>query len=220
MGASEERCQPEIAFACTESAKRRCDASHRLGLCSASYETLCHEEKKMRIRLNSSSVNIGANIALVLAALVFGGSVWWRFGHGRQVPATGAVSLFRLGDRAPAILGVEYGAAERSLILFLSTTCRYCEADAPFYNQLHDSALASGRRSQLYFVFAETSDRVKEYKVRTGLEGPSLSGVELRRVGVRSTPTALLVDRNGVIKGAWVGSSKPLNAEILVALSR
>ena len=163
----------------------------------------------------SGFLNVAANAALVVAVGALGTALWYR--HAQTLHETHAArpaANFRPGDRAPVVDGVNYASSPRSVILFLSTTCHFCESAAPFYNRLHSSILASHQKSKLVAVFSESEDQVRTFKTRLNLTADTLAG---RRFAVSGTPTALVVDKSGVITGAWLGTSKAIDSEILSA---
>ena len=171
----------------------------------------------MRIRANG--LNLIANVSLIAASGALGTTIWYRLFHDRQAAAKGS-SAFHPGERAPQLPGVNYSSSERSLVVFLSTTCPYCESSVPFYNKLESASVASNHRWNLYAVFWQPADRVRAFKARVNLAADALSGVDFRNYGVHSTPTLLLVDRIGVIKRVWLGASLSNETEIVAALGR
>jgi len=120
-------------------------------------------------------------------------------------------SLFRAGAAAPAVAGVDYGGADRTLVLLLSVHCRYCEMSSPFYRDIADrikGTMEQGGEAklQLVAIFPQNEDEVAEYAAREHLSIRSVPDVPLTRLGVSSTPTELLVDSNGIIVEAWTGA--------------
>jgi hypothetical protein len=64
----------------------------------------------------------------------------------------------------------------------------------------------------------QSADQVAAFKARVNLQAKSLPDVDFRRFGVRSTPTALLVDREGIVRKVWVGASRAGESAMLAAL--
>jgi hypothetical protein len=167
----------------------------------------------------SKALNLAANACLLVAAGTLGVTVWYKYFHHQTVPQPITASLLvQAGSIAPPITGISYASHEQSLLLFLSTTCRYCEDSVPFYNKLQGVALRSNDKWNVIGMFSQPGGLVTEFKARVNLEAKVVPGVEFRRFGVKSTPTVLLVDRQGVVKRVWVGASRASESAILAAL--
>lgn len=103
-------------------------------------------------------------------------------------------------------------------MVFLRTTCHYCESSAPFYNRLHRLSLASDYKWKLFIVFSEPQEQVQAFLTRVHLGADPLPIANFDSFGVHATPTALLVDDAGVITRAWIGTSETVQSDILAAL--
>ncbi len=68
------------------------------------------------MRFHPQIVNTGANILLLLASATLGTTLWYKYAHGRQAASAPKAFPFRVGDRAPAIPGIDYARAEQSLV--------------------------------------------------------------------------------------------------------
>lgn len=172
--------------------------------------------------LNAKVLNMAANVFLVAASGLLGTAAWYRYFH---VPPTNASKSagavpFRPGDRAPQIRGIDYASAQRSLVIFLSTTCHYCEASAPFYNKLHAVAEGTNGKWKFFTVFSQPGEQVQAFKARLNLAAYVLPGVEFRSFGVHSTPTAILVGKTGVVDRVWLGTSEAIETDVVAALTR
>lgn len=170
------------------------------------------------MRIHPKALNVIANVSLLLASGALGTTVWYKYFHDHTVSAPKGTFPFQPGGQAPLMKGVDYTSSERSLVVFLSTTCRYCEKSVPFYNRLQNTGLASNHRSNFATVFWESTDQVLAFKTRVNLLAEPTSGVEFRSFGVHSTPTTLLVDSKGVVKKVWIGASEANESAIIAAL--
>ena len=106
-----------------------------------------------------------------------------------------ADQVVRLNDE---MLGIDFAAAERTLLAVLRSDCVYCERSQPFY-----ARLGTMPRSGVQIAIAGPPGD-------TGLE----TYVELLRadlvvfpeeVPARGTPSLLLIDRQGVVEASWIG---------------
>jgi thiol-disulfide isomerase/thioredoxin len=154
------------------------------------------------------------NIALIIASLAVAvtlGSDW--LAKRNVQPASGgnvaAVSVYHPGTAAPAIPGVDYSQSDRTLVLFLSTHCKYCQMSVPFYRDLtvslaHDASKAQSRR--LVAVFPDAKEEVEKFKVKEALTIASVPDIPLDGVKIQGTPTILLVSKNGRVLQVWHGA--------------
>src|SRR5258708_38802996 len=92
------------------------------------------------------TLNTAKNMALICASIAVTTSSAFDI-YSRLHPAAAAVAptpvtprpattAFRTGEKAPALAGVDYARADRTLVLYLSTPRKYCEISAPFYPHL------------------------------------------------------------------------------------
>jgi hypothetical protein len=58
---------------------------------------------------------------------------------------------------------MDYGAAQQTLVLALSTKCHYCEAGLPFYKRLIEAQQLTGGRTQMVAVFPNSKSEVERY---------------------------------------------------------
>lgn len=164
--------------------------------------------------MNTKFLHLGTNMLLAASLVWLGINVWQSRTHpptnrGPKVPFA-----FTRGTAGPVVKGVDYSLRDRSLVVFVSTTCHYCEASIPFYNKLHALSLDPREKLGFYAVFPEPEGAVRDAKARLGLVANTLSGVRFQDIGVHSTPTSLLIDRRGLIAEAWIGTSETVESDI------
>ncbi len=85
------------------------------------------------------------------------------------------------------------------LLAVLSPQCGYCTQSIAFYRMLQSE------RIDVRFVFGETPEVADAYAAAHRLSGPIQGGVDLAALGVRATPTLMLVNEHRAVKKAWVG---------------
>lgn len=96
--------------------------------------------------------------------------------------------------------------AEGGVIAFLTTTCRYCEATIPFWDQLGDYL---GDRS-IAFVGVSLHPReiTQSYVGRHGIHWPLVSARNpsaLSAIGISGVPVLLVVRPGGEVAEVWIG---------------
>jgi len=109
-------------------------------------------------------------------------------------------------------VGIDFGAAEQTLIMVLQSDCRYCERSRPFYERL------PGDTSTQIVIAAPVGDTdIEGY--RELIEPDELVFVESGVLPVGGTPTLLLVDPEGRVDAAWIGLlDSEREAEVMDAL--
>ena len=103
------------------------------------------------------------------------------------------------------LAGVDWSRADRTLVMALSTQCHFCSESAGFYQRLLRAASVS--KVPVVAVFPQPTAEAREYWASHGLapSGVDLEQAPLARISVSGTPTLIVVDRKGLIAGAWVG---------------
>ncbi|MBI1872496.1 MAG: hypothetical protein HYS05_01245 [Acidobacteria bacterium] len=122
--------------------------------------------------------------------------------------STSGDKKYTVGEQLPNLDGVNFGGAERTLVLVLRSTCVFCTKSMPFYRRL-----SVERRAwpSLQIVGAAVEDPVvfgsylREQNLRVDRVITLKPGV-LRLSG---TPTLILVDKSGHLVGNWIGELRP-----------
>lgn len=100
-------------------------------------------------------------------------------------------------------LDVDWKSNGRSIVLYLSTKCRFCDESVPFYERLAKQKPKNGVK--LVAVFSQDLDQATAYLNSHRIVVDKVVSSSLNSVGINSTPTLLLVDQNGVVSDFWRG---------------
>src|SRR5579885_3681194 len=104
-----------------------------------------------------------------------------------------------LKDKLP---GVDWASNEKTLVLAISTTCHFCRESEPFYRRLRQEL---GGRMKIIAVLPPPTTEAEQYLKSADLRVDQVKELSLDRIGVRGTPTILLVDGKGVVTpSGWV----------------
>jgi hypothetical protein len=118
----------------------------------------------------------------------------------------GAAETWGRGDRLPE--ETRTVLQQRGLIaavLVVSQNCRFCNDSAEFYRELVSLKQTTNGRFETIFVGFHKDD-AKAFLTTNRLPAEDLRSTpqDLRKK-VRGTPTLLIVDQTGLIRGAWMG---------------
>lgn len=104
--------------------------------------------------------------------------------------------------------GRNWFMSPQTLVLVLSADCKYCTASAPFYRRVvtHTS---SSRHTKLLALFSQSSNEGQKYLQDLEIKIDEVEQTTLRALGVKGTPTLILVDANGIVIRSWEGLLPP-----------
>jgi hypothetical protein len=88
-----------------------------------------------------------------------------------------------------------------TLLLAISTTCHFCTESAPFYQRI----VRERGNVRLVALAPQSAEEAQSYLKNLGVEVDEIKQVSPDTIGVRGTPTLILVDGEGNIKNFWVG---------------
>jgi hypothetical protein len=157
-------------------------------------------------------IELVANVSIIAVAVILGFVLIKRF---VLPPApTEPGENIRVGTRI-SVPDINWSQSERNLVLVLQKGCHFCTESGPFYQQLtrETTALANVR---LIAALPQDVGEASQYLSDLGVAVNEIRQVPPASLGVRGTPTLLLVDNTGIITDFWVGKLSPdKEAEVL-----
>jgi thioredoxin-related protein len=169
-------------------------------------------ESKLKHYLEiSSSVAV-----LILAVIVITVFLWTYFGSNQSVKSQ---SGLRRGTNLTQLAGYDYNSSPQTLIIALSSKCGYCHESIPFYNKLAE--LQSGIKNvRTVAVFPNKEEGISSYVQEKQLKTNAVVVGDFRSLNIKSTPTVILVDKNGKILDFWSGKlTAETEQEVIKAIS-
>ena len=151
------------------------------------------------------SKNIRANIELVLnivvavAIVIVTAAVVKRYAFS---PSPVMSPRITKGDRL-YVPNVNWEQNEKTLVFFLIKDCPYCQSVAPLYRQL--IADASSRNVKVLAILPNAKE-AKEYVQLLELPITNLQIGSLASYKIPGAPSVLFVDKQGIVKSAWLGA--------------
>ena len=156
----------------------------------------------------SRRLEVAANVAIiVVAVLVCVVLVRTYLLGGSAKPQQQQSPAPAVGSKV-SVSGVDWGKNGRTLVLVLQKSCHFCTESAPFYQRLvRDTAGREGLR--LVAVLPQQVEEGKKYLDDLGVSIDEVRQASPNDLGVRGTPTILLVDGSSTVTDAWVGKLPP-----------
>jgi thioredoxin-related protein len=148
-------------------------------------------------------LNVGIVIASVLLVLAL---------HQRYQLAS------RGSNKTISLNGVDFSQSKKTLLLFFQRDCDICRGGVPVYRSLLGNFPVS-TSVQFVFITPDAPDVAKSFLGEVGISSVTILEETPGMLGVRSTPTLILVDSDAAVRGFWVGQLSPQGeAEIRKAL--
>ncbi|HUE85886.1 MAG TPA: conjugal transfer protein TraF [Vicinamibacterales bacterium] len=154
-----------------------------------------------------------ANVSVILMCLLVGlqaGRSWLPGAVATAVVPSSPATGYSTGESIGPVPGVDFAAADRSLVMFVRSTCGFCTASMPFYQTMVRAARTTGAKVQFVAVSPEPVETTKSYLSLHRLNGVAAAQATGFKIG--GTPTLILVDSQGKLIRAWRGKA-PQEAE-------
>ena len=91
------------------------------------------------------------------------------------------------------------------MVLALSTHCGFCQDSVPFYQKLAAFKNSSPARVRLATVMSEPKEEIEAYLKKQGIASDAVFSMPVSQIGVKGTPTLLLLDGQKKLIESWVG---------------
>lgn len=160
---------------------------------------------------------MAANVAIIVVAILLGVVLVKNNLLANPQPAMAAPAGIAPGTKL-SLPGVDWKANGRTVVLALSTTCRFCTESGPFYQRLAQER-ARIQNIRLVAVFPQPVAEAQKYLSDLGVTVDEVRQVRLDSIGVVGTPTLIIADANGAVAASWRGKLPgEKESELLAAL--
>lgn len=169
--------------------------------------------------VSKSRINIetASNLAIITIALLLGGVLINHFLTDSQEVTPKSQPTIKPGTQLP-LSRIDWSRNERTLLLLLSTTCKYCSDSAEFYKRLTEKT-SDLSKLQTIAVFPQKVGEAAAFLKGRSVQVGTILEAEPRELSVRGTPTLLLVNKKGVVLDSWVGKlSAEREQEVMVRI--
>ncbi len=157
----------------------------------------------------NKKIEIAANIAIIIVALLFGAVLVNRYflPSATLKSSVAETENIKVGTKLP-LADVDWSKSEKNLVLILSTSCHFCSESAPFYQKLAQQK-AKHSDVKLIAVFPQTVEEAQRYLSEHNLSVDEVRQSSLNTINVRGTPTLIAVNKSGAVVQSWVGKLPP-----------
>lgn len=146
------------------------------------------------------------NIAIVVACIFLVGTLVRNYYLSRNLDLNTPEIAKGTEIKLPLTAAGGQQTAQPTLVLALSKSCHFCGESVPFYQKL--AALknsSSAQKLRLVAVLPDKQDEAEAYLKGNGIAVDSVISMPLTNLGVRGTPTLLLLDGQNKLEELWIG---------------
>jgi thioredoxin-related protein len=102
------------------------------------------------------------------------------------------------------IPGVSFGKSDYTLLLVTQKSCRYCEQSMPFYKALGDDR-GIAKRTKIVLLAPDDERTSWDELGKHGVRVDQVVRTSLGSLKISGTPTAIVVNRQGIVERALTG---------------
>jgi len=156
-----------------------------------------------------------AYICLIAVSLLAGGMLIEQRLDSRRPSADASESLI---GKNLKVGNDPWNRSHLTVAIALSSRCHFCAESLPFYRQLTDTARKSG--AQTMILSPDSGEDTKSFLAPEGVSPDFVVSTSFRQLGIRMTPTLMLVDSGGVVRRVFRGKLDAVEQDEVLALVR
>jgi hypothetical protein len=169
----------------------------------------------------SGKIETTANVATIIVAALISAALikpyLSRSSTVRTATVTSVPGVIPGKSISGQLPGVSWTNNHRTLVLALSTTCHFCKDSIPFYRKLNTVPTDV----KMVAVLPQPVAEARKYLVTAGVRVDDVKQVSLGTLGVRGTPTLLLVNDRGTVTDVWTGKlQSDQETQVVTALGK
>ena len=104
-----------------------------------------------------------------------------------------------------------------TLVMAISTHCHFCQESEPFYRKLSAFKNSSPQGFRIVAVLPEKQEEATAYLKANHIETDQVLSEPLIQIGIKGTPTLLLLDGRNKLEQLWVGKLGDVEEETVLA---
>ena len=153
-----------------------------------------------------------ANVAAIVATCLLVAVVVRREFRSQQTTSNAVIG------RPLKIPGAEWPRSNNTIVIALSVSCHYCKDSAQFYRRIERESCQVGTSVEI--VSPQDPATTRAFLESLDIHFQTIRTVRLSQIGVRGTPTILLIDREGKVVKTWFGAlDQARQREVLSSLN-
>lgn len=123
--------------------------------------------------------------------------------------------------RQPGLVGMrfpqelDWQKSNKTLILALQKSCKYCSESMDFYQRLVPKA--ADARVRIVAILPDELHEAEGYLNNSKVAVAEIRSAQLSSLGIKGTPSLVLVDRSGTVEKAWEGKLPPAQEQEVFA---
>jgi len=111
--------------------------------------------------------------------------------------------------------------AKGTAIAAMSSSCIFCAESGGFYRRLISAIDRKAPRGRIFFAFDLHDTKARQFLSKLGLPKDRYQAADFQSLGIRNTPTLLIIDEAGRVRSAWIGKlTQSEEDQILRSLAR
>jgi hypothetical protein len=143
------------------------------------------------------------NVAIIVACVFLVGTLARNYYLSRNSDLSAVPEIPKGTEIKLPIAGQQ--SAVPTLVLALSKNCHFCSESVPFYQKLTAFKNSSPQGLRLVAVLPDKQEEAEAYVKGNGIGVDAVVSMPVTNLGVRGTPTLLLLDGQNKLEETWVG---------------
>lgn len=174
----------------------------------------------MQIFKAKPPLETATNIAVLLVAIIVVSAFSWGYFIQKRVPSM--QSGLQKGRVLANVASIDYGSSPHTLLIIMSTNCRFCTENISFYDQLDSLQRQTHFQTRIFAIFPDKENPVRQYVQQNNINAGITVKTEadLDSLNVNSRPTLILINNKGEILNFWIGKlSEDAQQEVVRVIS-
>jgi len=143
------------------------------------------------------------NVAIILACIVLVGNLARNYYLSFKPNPSLAPEIAK--GTVVKLPGAASTSQQPTLVLALSKGCHFCQESVGFYQKLTAFKNASPQGLRMVAVLPEKEEEAASYLKEQGIGVDEVVSMPVSKLGVRGTPTLLLLDGQNKLEELWIG---------------
>lgn len=158
-------------------------------------------------------LELAANAAIIILAIVLSVILIQKYFF---APSVNLADEIKVGEKI-TWMDDQLRSNKKTILVALQPGCLYCSESAPFYRQLR-KLTAFNEDFRLIAILSPQAPDKQGYLDKLNVEFDAVKEVSFKDLKIQSTPTILIVDKDGIVESVWQGKLNQDDENQLMAL--